>query len=60
VELEAFGKMGSTIHALRRALPVLTVSSKRVEARGIVAEYFFLHWLVLRAPDLDRVDGVCT
>ena len=60
VKLKVLETMGSTIHALRRALPVLTASSKRVEAHGIVAEYFFPHWLVPRALDLDRVDGVST
>jgi hypothetical protein len=41
------------------ALQVLTVSSKRGEARRIMAEYFFSHWLVLRAPDSGGVDDTC-
>jgi hypothetical protein len=36
-------------------LPVLTVSSKCVEARRIAAEYFFsFHWLVLRSTGFRR------
>jgi hypothetical protein len=41
-------------------LPVLTVSSQRVEARRIAAEYFFSHWLVPRAPYLDGMDNAPT
>jgi hypothetical protein len=36
-------------------LPVLTVGSNHIEARRIAAEYFFSHWLILRAPDLGEV-----
>ena len=35
------------------ALPVLTVNSKRTEARLLTAEYCFSHWIVVRAPGLD-------
>jgi len=38
----------------------LTVSSKCIEAHGIVTEYIFSHLPVPRAPDLDRVDSELT
>jgi hypothetical protein len=39
---------------------VVTVSFKRVEARGVAASTFFSRWLVLRAPDFGGVgDARC-
>ena len=55
VKLEVLGTMGVPQKRFE-ALPVLTVSSKRVEARRISAEYFFSHWPGLRVPDLGGVD----
>jgi len=54
-ELEALGTM-EVPYKRFEALPILTISSMRVEARGIAAEYSFSHWLALRPPNSDRAD----
>jgi len=43
-------------HKRFEALPMLTVSSMRVEAGGIAAEHSFSHRLALRPPNSDRAD----
>ena len=53
-KLEGLGTMGVPYKRFEE-LPLLTISSKRVEARRIAAEYVF-HWLVLRVLNLGGVD----
>jgi hypothetical protein len=59
MKLEGLGMMGVPYNHFE-VLLILTVSSRHVEARRIVAEYFFSHWLVLQAPALGGVDDACT
>ena len=49
------GTMGSTIQALRSVLGIDS-QHKRIEARGITAEYFFPHSPVPRVLDSDGAD----